>query len=86
MTGWRGVFALGRCPGMVLNLYTGLWQSCVHKQECSLSHTESNKGNEDLEGPEAVSYCLPGLCLFHLDQILLWDAVNLCQLLQNCKF
>lgn len=44
-------------------------------------------GKRRPRGPRGpVSYCLPGVCLFHLDQILLWDAVNLCQLLQTVNF
>lgn len=39
--GRRDTFASGRCPGTVLRLYTGLQQSCIHKQEGSLSSVQS---------------------------------------------
>lgn len=81
--GQRDGLALGWCPGAVFNLHTGLRQSCT-------PHSASQRqirGVKNLRPQRPCvgsppSYCLPGLCLFPLDQILLWDAVNLCQLLQ----
>lgn len=64
MTGWRDVFALGRCPGTVLNLYTGLWQSCVHKQESALSAVQSQTRETKTSRAQRPCFLLPAWTVF----------------------
>lgn len=64
MMGRRDAFALGRCPGTVLNLYTGLWQSCVCKQECALSVVQSQTREMKTTRAQRPYFLLPAWSMF----------------------
>lgn len=87
--GQRDKFALGWCPGAVFNLHTGLRQSYTRRQEGTHSASQNQIWEVKNLRPQrscwVSSFLLPAWTLFHLDQILLWDAVNFCQLLQTVE-